>query len=217
MSRISDAKKIFVKCRACGPACVYSYRTQGGGETIEEQALVERMRAGEPDAYRTLVQSYQTYIFQLVYAVVKNRADAEDVTQETFLQIFRSLPQYEARGLRTWMARIAVNKAIDHRRKLDRKREQALPDPNQLAPPEIDKQLAPSTEREVLEREKLEQVREQLEHIPSGYRDIVKSYYFDEKSYGEIAAEQHISIKTVESKLYRAKQWMRKRWKEDDF
>jgi RNA polymerase sigma factor (sigma-70 family) len=188
------------------------------GETIEEQALVERMRSGDPDAYRALVQTHQTYIYQLVFAVVKNRADAEDVTQETFLQIYRSLPLYNEKGLKTWMSRIAVNKAIDHRRRTQRNQEDALPEPNQLAPPDtLSQQFMPPAERILIAQETEQEVHRRLEDVPEGYREIVKAYYFDHKSYGDIAEEQGVAVKTVESKLYRAKQWIRKRWKEEDF
>jgi len=176
------------------------------------------MRVGDPDAYRNLVQTYQTYIFQLVYAVVKNRADAEDVTQETFLQIYRSLPLYEEKGLKTWMSRIAVNKAIDHRRSKQRKQEDALPEPHRLAPPDAAaQQFTPTAERVLIAQETEQAVRSRLEEVPDGYKEIIKAYYFDHKSYNDIAEEQGIAVKTVESKLYRAKQWMRKRWKEEDF
>lgn len=187
------------------------------GEAIEEHVLIKSILSGDQQAFRTLVQTYQTYIYQLVYSVVKNRADAEDVTQETFVQIYRALPQYEAKGFKTWISRIALNKAIDYRRKTVRYREDAwLPD--QQAPPEnAADPPQPTVEQLVLTKEMRDQVQAHLQEVPDNYREVVKSYYFDHKSYSDIADEQGITVKTVESKLYRAKQWMRKRWKEEDF
>jgi len=174
--------------------------------------------SGDQRAFGTLVQSYQTYIYKLVFSVVRNHADAEDVTQETFVQIYRSLPQYQSKGLKTWMSRIAINKAIDHRRKSNRLREDALPDPNQLAPPDLDlQQHEPLIEQQLVSKESRQLVHAHLQEVPDNYREVVKAFYFENKSYTDIAEEQGVTIKTVESKLYRAKQWMRKRWKEEDF
>lgn len=174
--------------------------------------------SGDQHAFRTLVQSYQTYIYRLVFSVVRNHADAEDVTQETFVQIYRALPQYQSKGLKTWMSRIAVNKAIDHRRKTNRLREDTLSDPDQLAPPDLGLyQQEHLIEQQIVSKESRQLVLAQLQEVPDNYREVVKAFYFENKSYADIAEEQGVTAKTVESKLYRAKQWMRKRWKEEDF
>lgn len=165
---------------------------------------------------------YQAYIYKLVFSVVKNHADAEDVTQETFVKIYRALPQYEFKGFKTWISRIAMNKAIDHLRKSERiqLRENALTDPNQLTASDLERQyldLDPTTEQQVVMKETRQLVHAQLQEVPDNYREVVEAYYFENKTYVEIADEQGVATKTVESKLYRAKQWMRKRWKEEDF
>ena len=64
-----------------------------------------------------------TYIFHTVYSVLRNEKDAEDAAQEVFLKIYTSLPQYEKQGFKTWITRIAVNHAIDIRRKQVRRQE----------------------------------------------------------------------------------------------
>ncbi|TCZ71081.1 sigma-70 family RNA polymerase sigma factor [Paenibacillus albiflavus] len=175
------------------------------------------MLSGDQRAFGHLVKLYQTYIYRLVFSVVKNHADAEDITQEAFVQIYRSLPQYQSKGLKTWMSRIAINKAIDHRRKTNRLREDTMLDLVQLASPNLEHQHESPIEEQLLTKEARQLVHAHLQEIPDNYREVVQAYYFDHKSYQMIAEEQGITTKTVESKLYRAKQWMRKRWKEEDF
>ncbi|WP_442604324.1 RNA polymerase sigma factor [Paenibacillus sp. KN14-4R] len=189
------------------------------GETIDEHHLVKRILAGDQDAFRHLVETYRTTIYQLAYSVLKHAGDAEDATQEIFVQIHNALPQYEYKGLRTWMSRIAINKAIDHRRKMTRQREQAQLHQDQLAPTQdIDYASDyPVVEQAILAQETRDFVQNQLQTVPDNYREVVVDYYFKEKSYQDIAEEQGISTKTVESKLYRAKKWIRNRWKEEDF
>ncbi|NOU94999.1 sigma-70 family RNA polymerase sigma factor [Paenibacillus sp. LMG 31456] len=159
------------------------------------------------------MEKYNSYLFHAVFSVLRSTKDAEDVTQEALLKIYASLPQYQHQGLKTWMTRIAVNKAIDHKRALERKREQLTPDIEELLPADG----IHTVEEEVFDKQRKQQLRQYLDDIPANYREVVVAYYIEEKSYLEIAAEQGVTLKTVESKLYRAKQWIRRHWKEEEW
>src|SRR6266436_2661976 len=77
----------------------------------EEAALVRRCLHGEPDAVRALVDRFHTEIFSLCVRLLSHRQDAEDVTQEVFLRIFRSLRRWDSsRPLKPWIVGIAVNR-----------------------------------------------------------------------------------------------------------
>lgn len=184
------------------------------GRTItEETRWIERIVAGDHEAFRLLMDKYNTYLFHVVYSVLRSTADAEDVTQEVLFKIYASLPRYEHKGLKTWMTRIAVNKAIDYKRSLERKREQLTDQLEELIPNEANET---TVEDEVLHTQLQQRVRDYLHEMPDNYRQVVVAFYIEDKSYQEIATEQGIALKTVESKLYRAKQWIRKHWKEDE-
>ncbi|WP_301292672.1 RNA polymerase sigma factor [Paenibacillus tyrfis] len=192
-----------------------SIRREGRGRTITEEAWIARIVSGDADAFRELVDKYGNYLFQAVYGVLRSTKDAEDVTQEALLKIYASLPQYRYQGLKTWLTRIAVNKAIDFKRSQDRKKEDLTDDWEGRTPPEP-LQSSP-VETQVIRRERSTYVRERLDRLPENYRDVVVAFYIEEKSYQQIAEEQQVAIKTVESKLYRAKQYMRKVWKEEEW
>ena len=70
---------------------------------------------------------------------------------------------------------------------------------------------------QVLRKERELKIEGSIAQLPNNYRAVIIAYYLEEKSYQQIALEQGVELKTVESKLYRAKQWMRKYWKEEDF
>ncbi|TDF93604.1 sigma-70 family RNA polymerase sigma factor [Paenibacillus piri] len=159
------------------------------------------------------MDKYSSYLYHAVYSVLRSAKDAEDVTQEALLKIYASLPQYQYQGLKTWMTRIAVNKAIDHKRAMERKREQLTADIEDMLPEDS----THTVEEEVLENQRRQQIKQYLDDIPANYREVVVAYYIEDKSYQEIAAEQGVTLKTVESKLYRAKQWIRKHWKEEEW
>jgi len=69
----------------------------------------------------------------------------------------------------------------------------------------------------LLKKEQRETVRKRIDELPINYRDVIVAYYITEKNFKEIAEEQHVAVKTVEVKLHRARKWMKKHWKEDDF
>jgi RNA polymerase sigma factor (sigma-70 family) len=205
--------KFFItRCRDFLSRCVYCYGEEG--ETItEESQWIERIIAGEIQLFRLLMGKYGTYLYHVVYSVLRSTKDAEDVTQEALLKIYASLPQYKHQGLKTWMTRIAVNKAIDYKRAKERKREQLTAEMEEM----MSRDNGNIVETEVLEKQRQRQLRDYLDEIPANYRDVVVAYYIEDKSYLEIAAEQGVTLKTVESKLYRAKQWIRKHWKEEEW
>lgn len=191
-----------------------------GGRTIDDEAIIRLIRSGQDEAFRLLVDRYRAYLFQAVFAVLRDAKTAEDVTQEAFLNIYRALPRYENQGFKTWITRIAVNRAIDERRREIRRRE--VPTDGvalaQVQPNEDS--VSGQNERPdsaVLTKERREHLQNRLDQLPDGYRSVVHAHYFRDQSYKEIAEETGLEPKTVKMRLYRAKQWMRKHWKEGDF
>ncbi|HEY4553047.1 MAG TPA: sigma-70 family RNA polymerase sigma factor [Bacillaceae bacterium] len=178
-----------------------------------DDALIERIKNGNDHAFRLLVEKYRTAVFHTVYSVLRNEKDAEDAAQEVFMKIYTSLPQYEKQGFKTWITRIAVNHAIDMKRKKVRRQEDMNVEYEEAshAPPDD------SVELQVIKREKKQLIRKRLDELPPNYKEVVEGFYIREKTYQELADEQDVQVKTIEVKLYRARQWMKKHWKEDDF
>ncbi|WP_231574985.1 RNA polymerase sigma factor [Bacillus sp. B-jedd] len=175
--------------------------------------MIEKVLSGSDQAFRVLVEKYRHDVFRTVYAVLRDQKEAEDAAQEVFLKIYRSLPRYEHQGFKTWITRIAVNHAIDIKRKLARRKEEALEFQGQ----EVFATVRDSVEEQMFLKEKQRLVRERLEEVPENYRDVIVGFYIAEKSYQEMAEEQQVAVKTIETKLYRARNWMKKHWEEDDF
>nr|WP_255298284.1 sigma-70 family RNA polymerase sigma factor [Brevibacillus dissolubilis] len=180
---------------------------------MSDDQLIQQIKSGDGAAFRQFVQKYQSYLLGVVNSVLHHPKDAEDVTQEVFVQIYLSLPNYRSEGLKTWMTRIAVNKAIDFKRRQKRQREELTESIEGIYA--SDALAAESAETPVMEREQKSQVRRRMREMPGNYRGVIEAYYFEEKSYQQIADEQGVALKSVESKLYRAKQWMRKHWGEE--
>ncbi|WP_433956910.1 RNA polymerase sigma factor [Cytobacillus horneckiae] len=184
-----------------------------GEREISDQVLIQKVLSGNDHAFRLLVEKYRNDLFKTIFAVLRDQKEAEDAAQEVFLKIYTSLPQYENQGFKTWMTRIAVNHAIDMKRKRERRREEMMEvvDYDSAAPQNN------SIEVKVIRNETRELVRQRLHEMPDNYRNVIYDFYIKEKSYQQMAEEQNLQVKTIETKLYRARQWMRKHWKEDDF
>lgn len=161
---------------------------------------------------------YYADVYRTAYAVLHHHQDAEDVTQEVFVQIYRALPEYRNQGLKTWITRITVNRAIDARRKQGRQKVNVASDAEFLqlkAEGQWNDEL--STEQQVLRQERKAMIEEELQQLPEHYREVIQSFYMDEKSYEEIAVEQGLEKKSVESRLYRARLWLKRHWRKEDF
>lgn len=196
-----------------GPSFVYSYGEEE--KHIEEHTLIDRILKGDEASFRELITKYRPYVLQTIYAIVRHQKDAEDLSQEVWTRIYFSLPQYERKGLKTWITRIAVNRAIDFKRASSRRKEDIRAEFEEtLAEPPHPEH---GVEHEVLIRETSELIREKLHQIPLNYQDVLLAYYIHHQSYQDIANAQGITVKTVESKLYRAKMWLRNHWKEEEF
>lgn len=143
--------------------------------------------------------------------------DAEDVTQEVLLQIYRSLPECRLDGLKTWITRIAVNRAIDFKRSRARRPEELSG--GEVIPDSAQEQRAgmPAAETIALEREDRRHIRVLVDRLPDNYREVVNAYYMEDKSYEQIAAETGLERKSVESRLYRARSWIKRHWRKEDF
>ena len=180
-----------------------------GERGIRDQVLIEKVLSGHDHAFRLLVEKYQNDLFRVIYAVLRDQKEAEDAAQEVFLKIYTSLPKYENQGFKTWITRIAVNHAIDVKRKRDRRQEDVTDSVGNefLNPQSI------SVETEVINAERQRLVHKKLNELPENYQKVIYDFYIAEKSYQQMAEEQNIQVKTIETKLYRARNWMKKQMK----
>ena len=84
----------------------------------EERVLIGQCKKGDINAYTLLVKEYQTTIFNCAWRIVLNREDAADITQSAFLKLFERIETFDSnRKFFSWMYRIAINEALDHKRR----------------------------------------------------------------------------------------------------
>jgi len=186
-------------------------------ESAEAQ-LIERLRSGDRLAFEELVAEYHALVYGLAYRLLNDPEEARDVTQETFLKVFRHLSRFRGEsGLKTWMYRITVNQAANHQRWWRRRKrestvsidsgEQDRTIPNRLA----DRRTDPEQRAIAQQRERY--ILRALYQIKRDYQVAVILRDIEELSYEEIAETLQISIGTVKSRIARGREELRKRLK----
>ncbi len=179
-----------------------------------DAAAVARACAGEPEAFRVLVDRYSRKVFRLAYRMTRNEQDAEDVVQETFLRAYRRLRQFESRSsFGTWIFRIAVNSALDLTRKLGRREqaEQQMPGDEvgaeklcQLPTPE------PAPDRLLLSGELKHKVENVLASLSPKVRTAFVLRHYEGMPIEEIGSVLGLKGSATKNSIYRAVQKLRK-------
>lgn len=170
---------------------------------MDENTAIHRVCQGDADAYRPLVERYQTGLIIHCERLVGSRSDAEDIAQESFVRAYDKLAEFDTKRARfsTWLYRIATNKAIDHLRKS--RRTVDYEDLDRL----VDEAVPPSMELD--EKEALRTAVDTLH--PPKFSAIIKAYYWEGKSYQQIASAHNTTTGTVDTWMRRAKQQLKEK------
>lgn len=172
-----------------------------------EEGLLKRIAGGEKEFFGELVLKHQDFIFNVVKGFVRFEEEARDITQEVFLKAYENIDKFRGDSkFSSWLYRIAYNHSMNwSERKAGR--ETQLDDSLAETIPE-----EPSAADEMFDRELvLSRIKEIIEELPVKYKIVLKLYYFEEKSYQEIADTLGIPINTVKIQLLRAKKQVRKK------
>jgi len=186
------------------------------GASMTDTDLMLRVKAGDKSAFRLIVEKYQRRVINAAYRLLGNRDDAEEVAQETFLKVYMSAKSYRPQAeLFTYLYTIATRVALNRLRKERRFRRLSLDgskeDEGEHAgsEPASDPSDRPDLSLERSEREAL--VRRAMDALPVAQKAVLMLSRYEGLSYKQIAEVMDISVSSVESKLHRAKQTLRKK------
>ncbi len=190
-----------------------------GKDQISDERLFERYRRGDEDALRTLIDRHRDDLFRFLYRLLGDRAAAEDVFQDTFLQIHLSADRFDVtRRFRPWLFTIAANKGRDYLRKKGRRQELELSapaggDPSGASFVDLMEIEVPAPDAG-LDREELDAlVQRALARMTPLMREILLLAYFQRLSYAQVAEDLGIPLGTVKSRLHAAVAQFAKHWK----
>ena len=176
---------------------------------ITDEALLGRYLDGDRSAYRTLVGRYHDELTNFLTRFLGSRAAAEDVFQETFLQVHLSAETFDLeRRLRPWLFTIAANKARDYHRKNTKRAALSLSasigDEGGQRFVDLMEADLPGPDAPVLDAERSRLVKSVIDDMPAHLREILLLSYFQKMSYNQIAETLGIPLGTVKSRLHTA-------------
>lgn len=188
--------------------------------TIEaELKLVERLRGGDAAALETLMEHYGSRVYRLAHGITRNEADAEEVAQDVFLNLFRKIETFEGRSaIGTWIYRVAANAALIKRRgkrfELEVALEEQLPTFREDGHREGDRawvlaDWSRTPEEQMLSAETRAVLNRAIDELPDHYRAVLVLRDVEGLSNEEVAEALGESVPTVKSRLHRARMALR--------
>ena len=166
-----------------------------------------KVKGGDRAAFRSLVETYQHPLTNFIYRTVLNRADADELTQDVFLRVYRAAGRYRPEAkFSTWLYRIATNTCLNHLASTRRARAMSLEDVGQFSKTGRLLQASPQNGPHArFERHELRKaVQLALRQLPSRQRMAVTLRRFEGLSYQDIAEAMECSVEAVDSLLRRA-------------
>jgi len=175
--------------------------------TIEsDEVLIARVKKGDCEAFNPLVERYKMPLYKILYRMVRNRDDTEDLVEEAFIKAYRAISRFDIkRSFYAWICRIAVNNAINYIKKERRDQVQSIGMVEYKLTAKKGNPVAMTREKMLKER-----INVALAKLPEEFRMILVLKVDEECSYEEIGNVLKIPKGTVMSRLARARQKLKK-------
>ncbi|QGH33380.1 sigma-70 family RNA polymerase sigma factor [Gracilibacillus salitolerans] len=162
---------------------------------MDDYLLLEQMCVGNQEAFDQFYQRYHQYIFQIAYKVLANRPEAEDLTQEVFIEIYQRCDQYQvSRGsVKAWIAVKVRSRAIDRLRKKPEVLADKLED--------IITNSSPSADQFVIKKMEKDLLQAALLKLPLSQQQAIYHMYYDQFTQKEIAVKSNRPLGSVKSSI----------------
>ncbi len=172
-------------------------------EAIDDSKALERVRGGDREAFRPLVERHQNAVYSFVLRLVRNPDTAEEIAQEAFVRAFASVDRFRAESkFRTWVMQIALNLIRDRRRAEGRM-------PVVVSIEELrqrsDRPAAPDPESSMAREELASLLESALDSLPADYREVFVLKHVEGLPYGEIAEMTGVSVGALKVRAHRAR------------
>ena len=180
------------------------------------KTVIARALEGDQQAFAEILNRYRGSIYNLIYKMVHNREETEDLVQEAFIKAFCSLSTFnEDYAFSTWLFKIAINNCIDHFRKKKLKTF-SIDTPIQSKDGTITREFSDtsfSPENPLLSKEKTKLIEDAINKLPEKYRISIILRHNEDKSYEEISQILEIPLGTVKARIFRAREMLKKQLK----
>ncbi|MBK8610578.1 MAG: sigma-70 family RNA polymerase sigma factor [Chitinophagaceae bacterium] len=171
-------------------------------ENIDDQVYINRVLDGDTQAFSMLVNRYKDMVFSLSLKLIRNREEAEEAAQDSFVKVFRSLNKFKGDSkFSTWLYKVTYNTGLDQVKK--NKRTQPVLAIDEYTEAEV-KELSSFIDR-IEESERKQVIQNCLDQLPNEDNFLLTLFYFEEQSVKEIAKIMGINDNHVKIKLHRGR------------
>ena len=173
-------------------------------ENDEDLIVCRIVKNGNTEAFRILIEKYQTKIFNLGFSFFKNVDDAEDFVQDVMVKAYTKLDTFRAKSkFSTWLISIAYNTAINSSKK--KRNYTSFAENYDCA------SMIKTPEQQYMEKEMLKAVKEAICFLPENYKVCIDLYFFYDMPYAEISEITKLPINTIKSNVFRAKKILKEK------
>lgn len=166
---------------------------------MAEKSLIKNLKKGQEEAYIFLLEQYGNRLLSTCYLILKDKGEAEDVVQETFIRVFKNIHSFKGKsGLYTWIYSIALNLSRD---KLRKKHDNLSLEEDWVGASDVEYQVEKNFDRDLL--------RIELFKMNVIYREVLVLFYFEELSIKEISKLLDEKEGTIKSKLSRGRNMLK--------
>ena len=183
-------------------------------EKLKDEEIIVLILKGKEQLYSELVLRYQNRLFSTIYHYTRDYEDAKDLAQEIFIKVYNNLHKYNNKAsFSTWFYRIAVNSCIDwtRKRRLVTVSTFETDENEEIHILEHISDDTPSPEDVLLKEEYKTTIKNIVMDLPEIYKTVVILYYYEDFSPREISDILNIPKKTIDSRLYRARDILKSR------
>jgi RNA polymerase sigma-70 factor (ECF subfamily) len=170
-----------------------------------ELERVRRARRGDPEAFRSIVEAYSQRLWRAAFRILGDAAAAEDAVQDAFLRAWRALDRFDERAeLSTWLYRIAMNAAIDHRRERNRREPFSAALPEDFNGQPTSRSTSPDPAQDAVWRDLAGRAQETIAALPEAERTAILLRHFEGCSIAEIANALGATENAAKQAVFRA-------------
>lgn len=181
-------------------------------DTLDERILIEQLKHGDETAFKAIVEKWQDMVYNTALGIVQNAEDAEDISQEVFVQVYQSVHSFKGESkFSTWLYRITIAKALDHERRKKRKKRFAIV--KKIFGDPADEGLLPDFQHPGVTFDKKETAAilfKAIKELPENQRIAFTLHKVEGLSYQEVSDVMKTSVSSVESLMHRAKNNLKK-------
>lgn len=183
---------------------------------MNDNGIIEKLKQGNDSVFKELVETYRNMVVNTCFGLLHNTEDAEDVAQDVFIEVFRSVASFRADSkISTWLYRIAVNRSLNFIRDNKKRRWfQSFDDvmeSKKEALNQLNYQSSDDPESEMENSQRALLLHEAIDSLPENQRVAFTLNKYEDLAYKEISEVMNLSVSSVESLIHRAKKNLQKK------